>query len=172
MSPGILLATYLPRSGAVFLPCYLFGLGISHWSYRLLVGGMPKWWPPWDPMLMSIPRISTTSVLVPTVSYSLPPPLQETMQDHQLCLVRFLQSRVTALPWVPVHMKTCMHPPRVDSLFFPALWSSCTQALLVFKVRCSRGSSSSWQQTPSLGSLLWSSEHSFLWDKLCNIIIF
>ena len=43
----------------------------------------------------------------------------------------------TALCWVPVYMRTCVHPPRVEFLFHPALWSSCTQDLLVFNVKCS-----------------------------------
>ena len=57
---------------------------------------------------------------------------------------------VTALPWVPVHMKPCVHPPRVESVFPPVLWSSCTQAPLAFKAKCSGGSSSQCQ-TPRLG---------------------
>ena len=35
---------------------------------------------------------------------------------------------VTALPWVPVHVKPCVRPPSVESLFPSVLWSSCTQA--------------------------------------------
>ena len=77
----------------------------------------------------------------------------------------------TALPWVPVHMKTCVPPARVKSLFLPFPWSSCTQALLSFKAECSGGPSSRCQ-TPSLESLMWSSEFSLLWENLCNIIIF
>ena len=34
----------------------------------------------------------------------------------------------TALCWVPVHMRPCVCPPRMEFLFPPALWSSCTQA--------------------------------------------
>ena len=48
---------------------------------------------------------------------------------------------VTALFWVPVYVKSCVHPPRVQFLFLPVLWSSCTQALLAFKAKCSGGSS-------------------------------
>ena len=31
---------------------------------------------------------------------------------------------VTALPWFPVLMKPCVHPPRVEFLFSPVLWQS------------------------------------------------
>ena len=78
---------------------------------------------------------------------------------------------VTALPWVPVHMKPCVHTPRVESLFPLVLCSSCTQALLAFKAKCS-GSSSSQCQTSRLGSLTWGSEVSLLWENLCDTIIF
>ena len=78
---------------------------------------------------------------------------------------------VTALPWVPVHMKPCVHPPRVESLFPPVVWSSCTQVPLAFKPKCSEGSSSQCQ-TPRLESLTWGSDLSLLWENLCDIIIF
>lgn len=52
----------------------------------------------------------------------------------------------TALCWVPVNMRSCLHLLRVEFLFPPILWSSCTQALLAFKDKCS-WSSSSWFQT-------------------------
>ena len=35
---------------------------------------------------------------------------------------------VTPLPWVPVHVKPLGHPPVVESLSHPVLWSACTQA--------------------------------------------
>ena len=73
---------------------------------------------------------------------------------------------VTALPWVPVHVKPCVCPPRVESLFPPVLCSSCAaQAPLAFKAKCSRGSSS-WCQTPRLGSLTLGSELSLLGEPL------
>ena len=46
---------------------------------------------------------------------------------------------VPALPLDPVHMKPCVCPPRVESLFLPVLWSICAQALLAFNAKCSRG---------------------------------
>ena len=45
-------------------------------------------------------------------------------------------------------------PPRVESLFLPVLWSSCTQVLLTFKSKCSWDSSSQWQslaREPDIG---------------------
>ena len=56
-------------------------------------------------------------------------------------------------------------------LFPPVLWSTYSQARLVFKAKCS-GGSFSWFQTPRLGSLMWGSELSLLWDSLCDMIIF
>ena len=78
---------------------------------------------------------------------------------------------VSALSWVPVHVKPCVCPPRVESLFPQVLWSSCTQAPLSFKTKSSGGHSSQCQ-TPRLGSLMWGSEVSLLWENLCDIIIF
>ena len=33
------------------------------------------------------------------------------------------------MPWILVHTKSYVHPPRVESLFPPVLWNCCTQAL-------------------------------------------
>ena len=42
---------------------------------------------------------------------------------------------VTApVPWVLVHARFCLCPPRVESLFPSVLWKSCNQILLTFKV--------------------------------------
>ena len=51
----------------------------------------------------------------------------------------------TALCWVPVSVRPCVRPPRVESLFSPTPWSSCTQLLLAFKAKCSGGSSAQCQ---------------------------
>ena len=68
-------------------------------------------------------------------------------------------------------MRPCVHPPRVEFLFSPVLWSSCHQAPLAFKAKCS-GGSSSLCQIPRLGSQTWGSELSLLWENLCDTIIF
>ena len=77
--------------------------------------------------------------------------------------------RVTALLRVPLHVETLCTHALIESLFPPILWSSCTQAPLVFKAKYSGGSSSQCQ-TPRQGSLTWSSE--LLQENLCNINIF
>ena len=77
---------------------------------------------------------------------------------------------VTALPWVPVHMKTCVRSPRVEYLFSPVLWSSSTQAPLAFKTNALGAPPNA--RPPRLGSLIWGSELSFLWEILCNMITF
>ena len=53
---------------------------------------------------------------------------------------------------------------------FPSPVSSCNQALLAFKTKCF-GSSSPWCQILRLGSLMWGSELSCLWENFCSIII-
>lgn len=57
---------------------------------------------------------------------------------------------IIAFLCIPVHMKPCLHPPCVKSLFSPLLWHSCTHVLLAFKGKFSGGSSSSCQ-TPKAG---------------------
>ena len=49
------------------------------------------------------------------------------------------------------------------SLLPPILWNFCNQAMLAFNAKCS-GGLSSWCQTPRLGSLMWGSEFSLLWE--------
>ena len=79
---------------------------------------------------------------------------------------------VTAFfPWVLVHLKPCVCPPRVEFLFPAVLWNSCGQTPLAFKARFS-GNSFSCFQTPRLGSLTCGSELSLLWENFCDIIIF
>ena len=78
---------------------------------------------------------------------------------------------VSSLPWDPVHMKTCVHLSRMESLFPPVLWSSCTQTLLALNTKCCRGSSSQYQ-IPGHGNLIWGSELSLKWVSLCDIATF
>ena len=58
---------------------------------------------------------------------------------------------VGALLWVPVHVKICVCAPRVEPVFLPVLWSSCTDTSLAFKGRCY--GDSFWCQTPQGGEL-------------------
>ena len=78
---------------------------------------------------------------------------------------------VTALPWVPGHMKPRVHPPRVESLLPSVLWSSCTQVPLALQ---SQMLSRLLLRMPDahLGSLAWGSELSLLWENLCSIMSF
>ena len=117
------------------------------------------------------PRTATASVLVPTVS---PSHLPISAGDPSILAGRSgpVSYEITAfIPWVLVHTGLCVHPPRVESLFSPVLWKSCNQTLLACKTRLS-GDSSSCCRTPRLGSLMWGSELSLLWDNFCGIIVF
>ena len=72
---------------------------------------------------------------------------------------------VTAFfPCVLVHMRLCGHPPREEFLFPPIPWISSNQMPLASNARFS-GDPSSLCPTPRLGSLMWGSELSLLWDK-------
>ena len=75
-------------------------------------------------------------VLVPTARHRWPPPPQDTLQVP----AGSGSYGVTALSLVPVHVKPCVYPPRVESLFLLALWRSYTQAPRIFKVKCSGAS--------------------------------
>ena len=69
---------------------------------------------------------------------------------------------VTAFSLGPAAHEALCAPSKSGVSTFPSPWSSCDQAPLAFKAKCSAGSSS-WCQTPRLGSLTWGSELSLLW---------
>ena len=73
-------------------------------------------------------------------------------------------------PWVLVHTRLCVCPPRVQSLFPPVLLKFCNQIPLAFKVWFS-GDSSSRCRTPRLGRLTWGSEPSLQWVDFCGISV-
>ena len=155
--------------GAEFPPCWLFGLRWpSTGAYRLF-GGV-------NGRLQEgscqgvLPRTSAASVLVPVVSHSCPPPLQETLQHQQVRLVQSPMGVTAPSPWVLTHMLFCVCSPRVQSLFPPVMSKSCNQILLAFKVWFS-GNSSSRCWTPRLGSLTWASEPSLKWMDFCGISV-
>ena len=169
-----------------FTVCWWVGLcsyptGCLAWGIQALepVG----WWegPCLDAKMATSVRVHTDQYpLGPLLPVSLPHPTPNEPQltpaspgDPPRLVGRSSPSSYggTALCWVPVYMKTCARPPRVQSLFPPVLWSSCTQAPRAFKAKCS-GGSSSWCQTLMLGSLTWGSGLSFLCENLCDIIIF
>ena len=120
-------------------------------------------------MLMNILKYLCLQFPFPTVSHSLPLPQLETLQNTQVSLIQAPMMSLI-LPWVLVSTRPCVHSPRVEFLFPPVLWRSCTQPLLVFKARCSRGPSPQCQ-TPRVGSLIWGSELSLLWENFCDTIV-
>ena len=100
---------------------------------------------------MTLFDISATGVHVPRMSYSHLLPPKKTFQDQHVGLAQ-APMKSLLLPWVLVHMRPCVCPPRVESLFPSVLLSSCNQAPLAFKAEYS-GSSSSWYQTSRLARL-------------------
>ena len=154
--------------GAEFPPCWLFGLRWpSTGAYRLFGGA--------NGGLRAglcqgvLPRTSAASVLVPTVSHSHPPPLQETLHHQQVGVVQSPMGSLL-LPLVPVLSLLCVCPPRVESLFSPVLSKSCNQIPLAFKIWFS-GNSFSHCWTPRLGSLTWDSEPLLQWVNSCGIVV-
>ena len=74
----------------------------------------------------------------PTMSHNHPvfpgdPPRTAVMSDSHFY-------GVSALPWDPVHMETCVCLSRMGSPFPSVLWYSCAEAPLAFNDRCSGGS--------------------------------
>ena len=69
-----------------------------------------------------------------------------------------------------VHNTLCA-PSKSGVSVSPVLWNSSDHTPLAFKARFS-GASSSHCQIPRLGSLMWGSEFSLLWENFCGIIIF
>ena len=113
----------------VFLSCWLFGLRCSNTSGQGQVLVLKD-------LLESLcqlvfPWVSATSDLAPTGSHSQPPPPQETLHNPQVRSGRG-SCGVTALRWVPVHLKSACALSDW-SLFSPVPWRSCIQAPLVFR---------------------------------------
>ena len=109
------------------------------------------------------PGASITCVLTPTVSKLSPAspgdsPRYAGMSGPGSC-------GVTALPWVPAHVKSCVRLPRVESLLPRVLCSYGTQSPWAFKVKLSGGSSSQCQML-WLGNLTWGLELSLLGESL------
>lgn len=147
----------------------------QHWSLQDVVWGQvsfPKWWPPGE--LMSKMMIIFWGLCLQCPCSCNEP--QQTLAfpgDPLRCTGRSgpQSYEVTVLPWVPVHVKPCVHPLRMESPFSPVLRSSCLETLLAFQTKCFESSSSECQ-TPRLGNLTCSSELSLLRENLWNIVIF
>ena len=136
---------------------------VCHVASQQLTDGwgqiFPKWPPPEKDMLLNTLESFASNVLLSqqatfTPVFSGYPPKTIVQSDPD-------SYGASALPWDPVHMKTCVHVSRMGSPFPPVPWSSCAQAPLAFNPRCSRGSFSQCQ-IPTHGSLMWGSELSLL----------
>ena len=71
-----------------------------------------------------LPYVAATNVCVLRVSLSYPLPLQETLQDQQVGLAQ-APIKLLLFPWILVHVRFCVCPLAVKSLFPPVLWASC-----------------------------------------------
>ena len=49
------------------------------------------------------------------------------------------------MPCVLVHVRPCVHPSNMESLFPPVLWRASDQVLLASKAKCPGDDSSPWQ---------------------------
>ena len=78
-----------------------------------------------------LPDTSTSSVYVPRVSHNCILPLQDTLQDQKVDLAQ-ASMKLLLFPLVLVHVRFCVLPLRVKSLFPPVLWSFCNQGTLAF----------------------------------------
>ena len=131
---------------------------------------MPEWQPPGELTMTTILWGFCPQCPCPP-NYTQPTPISP--GDPPRLIGRFSPGsyEVTVLCWIPVYVKTFVHPPIVESLFPPVLWCSCTPPPLVFKAKCF-GDSSSYSHTLMLGNLMWGSGLSFLWENLCDMIFF
>ena len=91
---------------------------------------------------------------------------QEILQELQSGLTQIPVE--SALSCDPVHLKACVCFLRMETLFPPVLWSSCTQAPLALKAKCAGGSFFQGQ-IPRYGNLTWCSEFS-LWSSVIQLV--
>ena len=100
------------------------------------------------------------------------PNAQEGLQDQQISLARASRKSSAFALRAGVHETLCA-PSRsgasVSHHPHPCLWSTYSQAPLAFKARSAEGSSIQCQ-APRLGSLMWNSELSALWENFCDVI--
>ena len=138
---------------AVIPPGLLFGLGLlsADWCGQIF----PKRPPPEKHRLMNIPKsfVSNAFPHHKPLSHPFFPecPIRTAVRSDQDSYGDF------AFPWDPVHVKVCARLSGMGSPFPPVLWSSCTQAPLVFNARCSCGFFSQCQ-IPRHRDLTWGSE--------------
>ena len=138
-------------------------------SYWVGPGIFAKWWLLGELMPMNVPRSLCHQCPCSPVSHSWSLPPQETIPDPEVCQLRLLWTycfalRLNICETLCVLSKSGVSVP-------PVLWSSSTQALLIFKARCS-WISSSWCWTPEAAKPDMRLKLSLLWENLCNITIF
>ena len=145
-----------------FIPaCWLLSLRHpSTWVGQVLVRKPLQEGSPWC-LLCPCPH---SEPQLPPASAGDPPVLAGTLGPVSYEVTAFSR-------WIFVYLRSCVHPPRVGFLFPLVLWNSCDQTLMNFRTRFS-GDSSSHCQTHRLGSLMWGSELSLLWENFSGIIIF
>lgn len=97
---------------------------------------------------------------------------QETVQDQLVDLTQ-TPMKSLLLPWVLVHVRPCVCPPRMKFMLPPTApvvrWSSCSQALWAFKAKLLEASSPNvrlwgWD-------VWWGSELLFLQENFDDLII-
>ena len=146
-------------------PSWLFGLRcLNTGAYNRQLGEARRWCQ--DPKqdvyrqsefksLWILPDMSAASFYDPRESHPTPYLLRRPSSSSWEVWPRLLQSHCFC------SQSSCVHPPRVEFLFSSVLRSSCSQAPLAFKAKCSADSSLQCQ-TPRLESLGWAqSSHSF-----------
>ena len=147
--------------GTVFLPYWLFGLKCpSTGAYRLLGGARPCWKNGglWEGSCQWVlPRTTVSSVFMPAVSQSCPPPLPTPARDLPVPVGRSCQDSYEVPAFSPgscdwpsaslcslclpclnsSYLRPCVHPPKVELLFpqcfgFPVIkpWPWKTNALV------------------------------------------
>ena len=143
----------------------------SVWKWQPSRGLMSPWthYTNWTNVPMSTPQNCPSQCPCPHSESQPPsvssgdPPILEGKPGLQ-CLMRS-----PFLTWARVFTRPCVCPPTEEFLFPPVLFNSWDQTLLIFKDRFSGGSS--YCQTPRLGSLMWDSERSLLWENFCGLVI-
>lgn len=156
--------------GIVFLPWWFFGLGnSSSGACRLLVGPSldTKMVTSRKPTLVNIPCNVCYQCLCPHSQLQL---TTSTPGDpsRPIGMSRPGSYAVTVFFCVLVCIEIEVFPPRVESLFLPVLWSSCTQAPLAFKFKYSGVSFSLCQTLQLWGILIQGSELSRISKNLCD----
>ena len=131
--------------GAVFLQSWLLGLRLSRSGACRLLAGPWSWCRNGGLQESSHQSCSLEAPLSLCLSWTsageLQPPFASPGDPlRSLGGPRPGSCKGAALSWAPVHMKPAVCPQR-GGLHSPALWSSCTQALLAFKAKWSGGSS-------------------------------